>query len=266
MNNYWEQHRVDCEGQSTNGEDMAGTPEWAKKPSLSRAETAAERIAELARNGGAGVRLGSREELRALCGVSVGTLHEALRLLQSTGEIFVRTGPGGGVFAGESSPLSDLVRSIHGQVFEAPLFPQTARVLQALRPLIFADAVANLDDTAAAVLRERLSALEAASDGELRDFVRSSLEVFATIVSIPPAGILKTVAAAILRAQMDTLRELAGPIEPRLRSAVDGHVQAVSRMVGAILDSDAAAAIEHSSDRQFLALFEAVAGREESLG
>ena len=241
---------------------MAGTSDGATKSSLSRAETAAERIAELARSAGAGVRLGSREQLRELCGVSVGTLHEALRLLQSTGEIYVRTGPGGGVFAGESSPLSDLVRSMHGQVFEEPLFPQTARVLQALRPLIFADAVANLDDAGAALLRERLSALEAASDGELRDFVRSSLEVFATIVSIPPAGILKAVAAAILRAQMDTLRELTGPIEPRFRAAVDGHVQAVSLMVGAILDADVAAAIEHSSDRRFLALFEAVAGRE----
>lgn len=240
---------------------MAGTPEGAKKQSLSRAETAAEQIADLARRGGAGDRLGSREELRALCGVSVGTLHEALRLLQSTGEIYVRTGPGGGVFAGESSPLSDLVRSMHGQVFEAPLFPQTARVLQALRPLIFADAVENLDDTGAALLRERLTALEAASDGELRDFVRSSLEVFATIVSIPPAGILRTVAAAILRAQMDTLRELTGPIEPRVRSLVDGHVQAVSLMVGAILDSDAASALEHAGDRRFLALFEAIADR-----
>ena len=238
----------------------------ARSSSQSRAEMAAERIAEAARDAGPGARLGSREELRVLCGVSVGTLHEAMRLLQSTGEIYVRTGPGGGVFAGESSALSDLVRSIHGQVFEAPLFPQTARVLGALRPLIFADVVENMDDTAARLLGERLSALRASSDGELRDLVRASLEVFATIVSIPPAGILRTVAASILRAQMDTLRDLSGRIDPHLRREVDDHVDSVSLMVAALVDADVAGALSHASDPRFMGLFEAVAGGQSEAG
>jgi DNA-binding FadR family transcriptional regulator len=238
---------------------MASAPKGSKKPSISRAETAAERIAELARSGGAGARLGSREQLRELCGVSVGTLHEALRLLQSTGEIYVRTGPGGGVFAGESSPLSDLVRSIHGQVFDAPLYPQTARVLNVLRPLIFADAVENMDDTAADLLRERVSTLKGSSGGETRDFVRASLELFATIVSIPPAGILKTVAASILRAQMDTLKDLSGAIDPELRGEVDDHVKAAALMVAALIGSDAAVAISYATDPKFTRLFEVIA-------
>ncbi|WEO75955.1 hypothetical protein BJQ94_11265 [Cryobacterium sp. SO2] len=233
----------------------------ARSSSRSRAEIAAEQIAEVARVAGGGVRLGSREEMRALCGVSVGTLHEALRLLQSTGEIFVRTGPGGGVFAGESSALSGLVRSIHGQVFDAPLYPQTARVLGALRPLIFADAIGSMNDTGAARLGERVSALEAARDGELRDLVRSSLEVFATIVSIPPPGILKTVAASILRAQMDTLRELSGQIGSEWRATADEHIEAVSNMVRAIVDADLTRALAYASDPPFMGLFEKIADR-----
>ena len=239
---------------------MADTPVGrSKSSSLSRAETTAEQIAAIARDAGAGARLGSREELRAVCGVSVGTLHEALRLLQSTGEIFVRTGPGGGVFAGESSALSDLVRSIHGQTFNEPLYPQTARVLQALRPLIFADAVAGMNDAGASLLRERVSALEAARDGELRDLVRASLEVFATIVSIPPPGILKTVAASILRAQMDTLRDLSGQIGPRWRTEADDHIDAVNLMTRAIVDADLDGALAHASGPGFMRLFEAIA-------
>src|SRR3546814_2652311 len=66
-------------------DDVVGQRERSSTPS--RAEAAAEQIAELARSAAPGTRLGSREELRALCGVSVGTLHEALRLLQSTSEI-----------------------------------------------------------------------------------------------------------------------------------------------------------------------------------
>jgi len=229
--------------------------------SLSRAETAAEQIAELARTAGGGARLGSREDLRVLCGVSVGTLHEALRLLQSTGEIFVRTGPGGGVFAGESSALSDLVRSLHGQVFDDPLYPQTARVLHALRPLIFADAVDHMNESGAGLLTERVAALSAAKEGDLRDLVRASLEVFATIVSIPPAGILRTVAASILRAQLDTLRGLSGRIGAELRGAVDDHVDAASHMVASLVRSDLPAALAHSADPKFLGLFEAIADR-----
>ncbi len=236
----------------------------ARSSSHSRAETAAEQIAQLARGAGAGDRLGSREDLRALCGISVGTLHEALRLLQSTGEIFVRTGPGGGVFAGESSALSDLVRSIHGQVFEAPLYPQTARVLDALRPLIFADAIAGMNDAAAAALDERLSVLTAARDGDLRDFVRASLELFATIVSIPPAGILQTVAASILRAQMDTLRDLSGQVDPEWRREVDEHVDAASRLVRSIIEADNAGALAHATDPTFTGLFEAIARRSSA--
>ena len=230
-----------------------------RSASPTRAETAAEEIARLARNAEPGARLGSRDELREVCGVSVGTLHEALRLLQATGEIFVRTGPGGGVFAGESSALSDLVRSIHAQDFDAPLYPQTARVLRALRPLIFTDAIESMDDAGATRLRERVAAMEDVRRGELRELVRASLEVFATVVSIPPAGILKTVAASILRAQLDTLRGISGAIDPEWGDLADEHVDAVSRMVSAIVDRDLARAVAQTSAPAFMRLFETIA-------
>jgi len=46
-------------------------------------EQAAEQLAGLAAGAEPGTRLGTKDELRALCGVSVGTFNEALRLVQA---------------------------------------------------------------------------------------------------------------------------------------------------------------------------------------
>jgi DNA-binding FadR family transcriptional regulator len=231
----------------------------APAPTRTRAEVAAETISEIARASVPGARLGSRAELRELCGVSVGTLHEALRLLQSTGEIVVRTGPGGGIFAGESSALGDLVRSVRAQGLTVPSYAETARVLAALSPLVFEDAVAAIDVDGAALLRQRFEALQKASRAELRDVVQASLEVFATIASIPPAGILRTIAGSILRVQLDTLRSISGPIDPEWRADVEAHVAAAAVLVDAIVARDAQAALAARGRPEFMRLFESIA-------
>ena len=65
---------------------------------VTRAERAAQRIAERARGATPGARLGTKTELREWCGVSVGTFNKALRLLQSRGVVAVRPGPPGGLW------------------------------------------------------------------------------------------------------------------------------------------------------------------------
>ena len=224
-------------------------------PARSRAETAAELIADLARAAGPGARIGSRVELKEQCGVSVGTLHEALRLLQSTGEIVVKTGPGGGIFAGQSSALSDLVRSVQNQGSAAPNYAEVARVMGVLNPLIIEDAVAAVGVDSARLLRLRLEGLNEASRGELRDFVRASLELFSTIAAVPPAGILKAIAGSVLRLQLDTLQRISGPIGANNRAVVDQHVEAASRLVDAIIDRDLAVALAARDLPEFMRLF-----------
>src|SRR2546430_9196320 len=79
---------------------------------LSRPEQAAEEIATLAANLEPGARLGTKDEIRAHCGVSVGTFNEALRLAQQRGIVRVKSGPGGGLFADRQSPLVRLGNSM----------------------------------------------------------------------------------------------------------------------------------------------------------
>ena len=224
-----------------------------------RAAVAAETIADLARHAAPGTRLGSRDELRARCGVSVGSLHEALRLLQSTGEIVVRTGPGGGVFAGESSALSALVRSVR-HADQAPTdYADVARVMRALSPLIIEDAIAAIDDDGIRRLRTQLDRLTVAAHAPLQDVVRVSLELFATIVGIPPAGALAVVAGAVLRTQLDLLAQLAGATaDAGWRAAVDRHVEAAGVLVEAIVARDLDAALAARGRPEFMALFESL--------
>jgi len=237
---------------------------WAVSESSSppRAERAAARIVELAVAAGVGTRLGSRDELRVICGVSIGTLHEALRLLQSTGEIVVRTGPGGGVFAGERSALADLVRAVRRPL--APDFPQVARILTALSPLVIADAVAALDDAGARSLRERLAAIVAArAEGSgaegLRGVAHASLELFATIASLPDDGILRAVTGTTLAIQISALPTITGPVTAHWGALVDRHVAAVTEVVDAICAGDPSAASAARSTGDPMEFFRALA-------
>lgn len=230
--------------------------ERSRAGARSRAEVAADVIGSAARQAEPGARLGSREDLRALCNVSVGTLHEALRLLQSTGEITVRTGPGGGVFAGERSALAGLLRDIRHEARTGSDFTQTSRVLAALAPLIIHDATAALDADGERQLERTLSTLGQAADGDdLQAFIRASLDVFATILTIPPASLLHVVAGSIIRAQIELLPRITGAIEGTWGPLVQQHLDAVAGMVQAIEAGDKERAIAARTTPGFDALF-----------
>jgi DNA-binding FadR family transcriptional regulator len=221
----------------------------------SRAEVTADQIGTLAKNAAPGTRLGSRDDLRQRCGVSVGTLHEALRLLQSTGEITVRTGPGGGIFAGSHSALAGLLRDVRHEAQQGNMYTDTSRVLTALAPLILGDAIGALDTHAQQTLRNRLNDLRQARTGNLQAFIRASLELFATIVSIPPAGLTRAIASAIIRAQIELLPHLTNPIDHNWKPLADAHLNAVTDMVNAITNRNLDHALKARLHHEFDAIF-----------
>ena len=232
----------------------------------SRAESAADRIAQAALRAGAGVRLGTREDLRLLCGVSVGTLHEALRMLQATGEVSVRSGPGGGVFAGEHTALASMLRDVTRAASTTPDFAETLRVLNALVPLLIDAAIAALDPGGVDTLTATLSSLETAARADLRMFVRSSLEMFAVVVALAPPGLLHTMLGSLLRTEIPTLSTLTDTIDPVWRDAVNRHLASVQTMVAALLANDGDAALVAFRSSDFIAIFVAIAARESRRG
>jgi len=233
-----------------------GDPGPARARSRSRAELTADGISALTRAAQPGERVGSREELRQRFNVSVGTLHEALRLLQATGEITVRTGPGGGIFAGQRSALAELLRAGADDSNSPAPFLEVAQILQALSPLLMTSAVRNLSPADAALLSERHADLTRARDGSVQDGVRASLELFTTIVSVAGNSVLRTVLAALLRTQIGTLPALATAVaDDTWRDDLDAHINAVGALVTALTDGDLPGAQRARDDSELLRPF-----------
>ncbi|MGQ0617454.1 MAG: FadR/GntR family transcriptional regulator [Acidimicrobiia bacterium] len=88
----------------------------------------------------AGVRIGTKDEIRQRYQVAAGTLNEALRVLHARGHASLRRGPNGGVFVAEPPGRLALANLVLG--FEAD--PNDVRdclvVRDALEPVVAADA------------------------------------------------------------------------------------------------------------------------------
>ncbi|WP_157157313.1 MULTISPECIES: FCD domain-containing protein [unclassified Diaminobutyricimonas] len=106
----------------------------------SRPEVVARRIAEMVRSLPSGARLGSKKEIQAIVGVSEGTLNTTLRLLQTRGLIRVRSGPGGGVFAVEQSPIARLGNAVLELDSDDIDIPASAQVRNGLEYEVINDA------------------------------------------------------------------------------------------------------------------------------
>ena len=174
--------------------------EWERAAGgTSRAETAADRIEELARDVEAGSRLGTKEELRSLCGVSVGTFNETLRLLQARCVVTVRPGPGGGLFAATPSPMVRLGNSVLALDSRQTDVAEAMRVRDALDPLVVEDALWHGSPADIAELRKHLAAMaEACDGGDAVAFVHANWRLHARIAQISPNTLLRSLYGSLL--------------------------------------------------------------------
>jgi DNA-binding FadR family transcriptional regulator len=160
---------------------------------LTRPESAAERITAMAARVEPGQRLGTKEELRALCGVSVGTFNEALRMAQARGVVSVRRGPGGGLFASRQSPMVRLGNSVLALNEDPALVAEAMRLRDALDPLLIEDALqhaTDVDITAAYGILDRMRV--AAENGDPTEFVRANWALHARIAATSPSLMLRS--------------------------------------------------------------------------
>ena len=143
-------------------------------PRLSRGEFAAAQLIAIAEAAAPGDRLGSKEELRARCEVSVGTFNEAVRIAQSRGVISVRPGPGGGVFAAAQSPMVRLGNSVLALEGGQASVAEAVRIRDALDPLLIEDALWHASPADIAEMREVLGEMTAAMRACRAQFARTN--------------------------------------------------------------------------------------------
>ncbi|MFF8652991.1 FadR/GntR family transcriptional regulator [Streptomyces huasconensis] len=164
-----------------------------------RAERAAERVASLIETVPPGSRLGTKEELRTLCEVSVGTFNEALRLLQSRGLVTVKPGPGGGLFSAEQAPMVRLGNSVLALDAQQGDVADAVRIRDALDPLLIEDALWHASPADIAGLRQHVTAMEQARDEpDPVAFVHANWRLHASIAAISPNTLLGSLYTGLL--------------------------------------------------------------------
>ncbi|MGW1072292.1 FadR/GntR family transcriptional regulator [Streptomyces sp. NPDC002537] len=181
--------------------------DWERSSSTSRAEMAADRIASRIARTEPGARLGTKDELRTECGVSVGTFNETLRLLQARGLVTVRPGPGGGLFAAEPPPTrrlgawADALGDQHAE--------EALRVRDALDRLLVEDALWHASPADLAALRGDLAVLAQAADSvDAPAFAQAERQLRTRLAALSPSALLRQLYDGLLAV-----------IEPLLRTA-----------------------------------------------
>jgi DNA-binding FadR family transcriptional regulator len=222
-------------------QQSAATRPGARQP---RAESAAAQLIAIANAAGPGDRLGSKEELRAQCEVSVGTFNEAIRIAQSRGIISVRPGPGGGVFAAAQSLMVRLGNSVLALDAADTPVAEAVRIRDALDPLLIEDALWHASPADIAELRELVADMALAAqrqDGIA--FVHANWSLHARIAAISPHAMLRSLYGSLLeQIESHTLAVLPGSEEP-LEEYVESRLALHEAIIDALERRDREAAL-----------------------
>jgi DNA-binding FadR family transcriptional regulator len=232
----WAWQRGDWE-RATAGRAEGGTRQ-------TRTELAAARLGAIAAAAVPGDRLGSKDELRGQCGVSVGTFNEAIRLLQARKLVTVRPGPGGGLFAAEPSPMVRLGNSVLALDAEETSVADAVRIREALDPLIIEDALWHASPADLADLRARVRRMrEAADELDPIGFIRANWGLHARIAAVSPNVMLRSLYTSLLDLiESHTLSVLPVSEQPLLEYVAQRY-QLHARLVEAIAGRDRALAL-----------------------
>lgn len=207
-----------------------------------RPEQAAEQLAAMATSAEVGDRLGTKEELRVRCGVAVSTFNEALRMVQARGLVTVRSGPGGGLFAGRQSPMVRLGNSMLTLDDDAASISEAVRLRNALDPLVIQDAMEHASAHDIAALRTELDHMKGAvGNGDSTAFVRANYALHVRIADISPSAILRSFYLNLLEV-IETHALAALPVDDEaLPDDIQVRYELHAALVDAIADHDVVA-------------------------
>ncbi len=204
-----------------------------------RPEQAATVLAEMATAAEPGERLGTKDELRSACGVSVGTFNEALRIAQARGLVTVRSGPGGGLFASRQSAMVRLGNSMLALDDDAASVEEAVRLRNVLDPLLVEDALAHVSAHGVTELRTALEQMKIAADGgDDTAFVRANWELHARIAEISPSAMLRSIYLNLLEIIESHLLAVQPYADEPLREYIHDRYELHAALVEAIADRD----------------------------
>ena len=207
--------------------------------SKSRAEAAAGMLQELARQAGPGVRLGTKEELRQRCEVSVGTFNEALKVAENRGLVTLRPGPGGGIFSQAPSAIVRLGNLLLALDRDEDTVAEAVHVRNALDVLLMDDALAHRTSEDIKNLRQEVANMkQAVRSGEPTDFMKHNWHLHAVIAGISPNSILKNFYLGLLEVIEQHTMAVQPTREQPLQSYIEYRLDLHERMVDAIEDQD----------------------------
>lgn len=201
---------------------------------MSRGECAAAELIAIAEAAEPGERLGSKEELRARCEVSVGTFNEAVRIVQSRGVVSIRPGPGGGIFAAAQSPMVRLGNSVLALDPGQTPIAEAVRIRDALDPLLIEDALWHASPADIAGMREILADMAAAARRyDLAAFVHANWSLHARIAAVSPHAILRSLYLNLL----DQIESHALALLPSRDQPPPDYIAARHALHAAIIDA-----------------------------
>ncbi|MFD4603084.1 FadR/GntR family transcriptional regulator [Streptomyces sp. NPDC058464] len=208
--------------------------DWGQAGGASRAEAAADMVADLAAQVSPGTRLGTKDELRARCGVSVGTFNETLRLLQTRGVVTVQRGPGGGLFAAEQTPMARLAHSVLALDAAQADVAQALRIRDALEPLLWQDALWHASPADIRDLRDHLERMDDAAEAADADrFVRANWQLHLRVADITPNALLRSLYVALV----GLVDRHAIAVRPQGGVPLAEHARDRSRLHAALVDA-----------------------------
>ena len=209
-----------------------------------RPERAAEQLAAVAAAAEPGERLGTKDELRVSCGVSVGTFNEARRLAQARGVVTVRPGRVGGVFASRQSPLVRLGNSVLALDEAATSVADAVRLRDALDPLLVEDALRHACAADLFAMRRELKRMDrAVADLDGVAFLRASWALHARIACVTPNAMLRSFYLSLLEIIESHTLSVRGVDERLLPDYIADRYDLHAALVDAIADRDLSRAL-----------------------
>ncbi|MED5803687.1 FCD domain-containing protein [Gordonia sp. Z-3] len=207
----------------TSGSHGMGTPDipalspeiWRRPEGLpgtvpvghSRAEQAANQIARVAAGFEAGERIGSKDEIRSMCSVSVGTVNEAIKLAQERGVITSRPGPGGGIFAADPTPLSRMNGWFRDAAGDLAALEESIQIRNALAPLLVDEVLATITDADQASLELLLTHVDRTREArDIAGFIWAVWNVHARFAELGRSQLLDSLYLSIMDVGTSHLR------------------------------------------------------------